>query len=176
VSGECKVRAAVAADIPGITRIYCHYVLTHTSTFEIDPPDEDEMQTRWRLLVDAGFPYLVAVSGDAVLGFCYIGPYRSRIAYRYTGENSVYLDPQCLQRGIGSALMRQCMVLAAAAGVREVVAVIGDSANIASIRLHENLGFRYTGNLRNVGYKFDRWLDTVIMQRTLAASPDLAIP
>ncbi len=175
MNGDWKVRAATSADFPGITRIYRHYVLTHTSTFEIDPPADDEMRTRWQALVDAGFPYLVAVSGDAVQGFCYIGPYRSRVAYRYTGENSVYLDPQCLQRGIGSALMRECLRLVAASGMREVVAVIGDSANTASIRLHEKLGFEHTGNLRNVGYKFDRWLDTVIMQRTLAA-PDRANP
>lgn len=166
-----RLRAATAADIPGITRIYRHYVLTHTSTFEIDPPDEADMQGRWRLLVDGGFPYLVALSGEDVLGFCYIGPYRARVAYRHTGENSVYLDPQCLQRGIGSALMIECLALATATGMREVVAVIGDSANIASVRLHEKLGFLYTGNLRNVGYKFDRWLDTVIMQRTLTAAP-----
>ena len=175
MNSDWKVRAAVAEDFPGITRIYRHYVLTHTSTFEIDPPDEDAMLTRWRVLTEAGFPYLVAVSGDAVLGYCYIGPYRARVAYRFTGESSVYLDPQFLQRGIGSALMRECLRLVAAAGMREVIAVIGDSANTASIRLHEKLDFQYTGNLRNVGYKFDRWLDTVIMQRTLLPAPESAI-
>lgn len=176
MNGDFQLRTATAADCPGIARIYRHYVLTHTSTFETDPPHEAEMQTRWRALAGAGFPYLVACSGDAVLGFCYIGPYRARVAYRYTGENSVYLDPLCLRRGIGSALMRECLQLAAIAGLREVVAVIGDSTNTASIRLHETLGFQYTGNLRNVGYKFGRWLDTVIMQRTLTAASGPAIP
>ncbi|MEP7311452.1 MAG: N-acetyltransferase family protein [Pseudomonadota bacterium] len=167
MSADFRLRAAGAADIPAIARIYRHYVLTHTSTFEIDPPADAEMHARWQLLSDGGFPYLVAVSGEDVQGFCYIGPYRARVAYRFTGENSVYLDPQRLQRGIGSALMLECLALASAAGMREVVAVIGDSANTASIRLHEKLGFQYTGNLRNVGFKFGRWLDTVIMQRTL---------
>jgi L-amino acid N-acyltransferase YncA len=171
VKSGVRLRPAAAADIPGITHIYRHYVLTHTSTFEIEPPTAQDMQDRWRALTDAGYPYLVAVDGERVLGFCYVGPYRARVAYKYTAENSVYLDPQCLRRGIGGALLQSCLELAAGIGVREVVAVIGDSANEASIRLHEKAGFVHTGNLRNVGYKFGRWLDTVIMQRTLVA-PD----
>jgi L-amino acid N-acyltransferase YncA len=162
-----EIREAGEADLPQITAIYAHYVRTHTATFEIDPPDEAEMRKRWSSIRAAGLPYLVAERDGRVLGYCYVTMYRPRPAYRRTVENSVYVAPDCAHRGVGRSLLEKVISACEQAGYREVIAVIGDSGNQASIGLHAKLGFVHVGTLRNVGFKFDRWLDSVIMQRSL---------
>jgi phosphinothricin acetyltransferase len=161
------IRPAKLADIPGITAIYAHAVTYGTASFEIEPPDEQDMADRFRTLIDGGFPYLVAESRSAVRGFAYAGPYRARIAYRYTLENSVYVAPDCHRQGIGRALVDGLVSQAGARGFRQMIAVIGDSAQAASIALHRAAGFEMVGTFANVGFKFGRWLDTVLMQRPL---------
>lgn len=164
---ELTIRAAAAADLPAITAIYEEAVLHGTATFEIEPPDLAEMTRRFEALTGAGFPYFVAVDGDQVLGYAYAGSYRPRIAYRFTVENSIYLAPAAQRRGIGSRLLAALIESCAAKGFRQMVAVIGDSANAGSIAVHRNAGFAMVGTNPNVGFKFGRWLDTVSMQKVL---------
>jgi phosphinothricin acetyltransferase len=161
------VRPATAADIPAITAIYADAVLTGTATFELEPPDEKEMIARMQALVAAGYPYFVAETAGRVVGYAYAGAYRARIGYRHTVEDSIYLALEARGQGIGGALLRQLITRCEAAGFRQMVGVIGDSGNLASIRLHAAAGFQSAGNLKNVGYKFGRWIDTVFMQRAL---------
>lgn len=156
-----------ARHLPAITRIYADAVRHGSASFEIDPPTEAEMQRRWLALVEAGFPYLVALDGTQLLGYAYASAYRPRPAYGATVENSVYVDPACQGRGVGRQLMAALIEACTALGHRQMVAVIGDSANTASRRLHEGAGFRLVGTLRAVGFKHGRWLDTVLMQRPL---------
>ena len=171
MSDPVVIRALEQADLRQITAIYQHYVRTHTATFEVDPPDAVEMSARAQRIREAGLPYLVATEADRVVGYCYAGPYRTRAAYRHTLENSVYLEPSCVGRGIGTQLLQALLAQCSAAGYREMVAIIGDSQNRASIQLHVKNGFSHVGTLRNVGFKFDRWLDTVLMQKTLTTAP-----
>jgi phosphinothricin acetyltransferase len=161
------IRPASPADLSAITTIYDHAVRTGTATFELDPPDLAEMTRRYESLVSDGFPYLAAVSDDVVIGYAYAGPYRARPAYRFTVENSVYLDPKAQGQGVGTRLMRALIAESEIRGYRLMVAVIGDSANAASIGVHTRTGFEMVGTFRNVGLKFGRWLDTVMMQRAL---------
>jgi L-amino acid N-acyltransferase YncA len=161
------VRPATADDVAHIAAIYAHHVLNGTATFEIDPPDVEEIARRRSEIEQAGLPFLVAASGDRVLGYAYAGPYRPRPAYRYTVEDSIYIDPAETGRGLGKLLMPELIAACEKAGARQLIAVIGDSENIASVRLHERFGFLHAGALRAVGFKFDRWLDTVLMQRAL---------
>jgi L-amino acid N-acyltransferase YncA len=161
------LRAALPRDIPAIADIYAHAVLHGTASFEVEPPDAEEMARRQERLLLAGYPYLVAASGHEVLGFAYAGPYRTRPAYAHTVESSVYVRPDRQRRGIGLALLQRLVQEAQRRGFRQMIAVIGDSANQGSIRLHERLGFVPAGTLRAVGWKHDRWLDTVLMQRAL---------
>jgi L-amino acid N-acyltransferase YncA len=162
------IRPAAAADIPAITAIYGHAVTHGTATFETDPPGEAEMCKRFDALVTAGFPYLVACAEDGrTVGYAYAGPYRARIAYRHTIEDSVYIDPAFHRRGLGRALLDRLVTESEARGFRQMVAVIGDSAQIPSIALHRAGGFRMVGTFAAVGFKFGRWLDTVMMQRAL---------
>jgi L-amino acid N-acyltransferase YncA len=164
---DVSVRAASEADIPAITRIYAHAVRHGTASFEFEPPDEAEMTRRMRVLLDAGYPYLVAEVEGAVAGYAYAGPYRTRPAYRYTVENSVYIAPQAQRRGIGRALIERLIAESEARGYRLMIAIIGDSAQTPSIELHRAAGFKMVGAFEAVGYKFDRWLDSVLMQRPL---------
>src|SRR3954471_20548910 len=161
------VRPATPADIPAITRIYAHAVRHGTASFELEPPDEAEMMRRQRTLLDRGYPYLVAEIGGAVAGYAYAGPYRTRPAYRYTVENSIYIAPQAHRRGIGRLLLDRLIAECEARNYRLMIAVIGDSAQAPSIELHRAAGFRMVGTFEAVGYKFDRWLDSVLMQRAL---------
>jgi L-amino acid N-acyltransferase YncA len=161
------VRPAAAGDMTRVQAIYAHHVLHGTASFEEIPPDLAEMQRRRDAVLAAGLPYLVAENGGAVIGYAYAGVYRTRTAYRHTAEDSVYLAPDATGLGAGRALLTQVIAQSAAAGYRELVAIIGDSGNTASIGLHRALGFRDVGTLRNVGIKFGRWLDTVIMQHTI---------
>jgi phosphinothricin acetyltransferase len=164
---DISIRAASPADIPAITRIYSHAVRHGTASFELEPPDEAEMARRQRALFDGGYPYLVAEIGGAVMGYAYAGPYRTRPAYRFSVENSVYVAPQAHRRGIGRLLLARLIADCEARGYRLMIAVIGDSAQAPSIELHRAAGFQLVGAFEGVGYKFDRWLDTVLMQRPL---------
>jgi phosphinothricin acetyltransferase len=164
---DISIRAASPADIPAITRIYSHAVRHGTASFELEPPDEAEMARRQRALFDGGYPYLVAEIGGAVMGYAYAGPYRTRPAYRFTVENSIYIAPQAHRRGLGRLLLEALIAECETRGYRLMIAVIGDSAQAPSIELHRAAGFQLVGAFEGVGYKFDRWLDTVLMQRPL---------
>ena len=162
-----EIRPATEADLASITEIYEHAVRYGTATFELIPPDLAEMTRRYKSLMDGGFPYLVATLEGRVVGYAYAGPYRPRPAYRFTVENSVYLRPSIHRRGIGLLLMRRLILECEARGYRQMIAVIGDSANAGSIGVHARTGFQMIGTHPNVGLKFGRWLDTVMMQRSL---------
>jgi L-amino acid N-acyltransferase YncA len=162
-----SIRAAAVGDIPAITRIYADAVLTGTASFEIDPPDEAEMAGRQRVLLDGGYPYLVAERDGEVVGYAYAGAYRPRPAYRFSVENSIYIARRAHRQGIGRALLERLIADAEARGFRQMIAVIGDSAQAPSIELHHALGFRLIGTIESVGFKHGRWLDTVLMQRPL---------
>jgi len=162
-----EIRPATEADLPFITEIYEHAVRYGTATFELIPPDLAEMTRRFRALTENGFPYLVAAVDGSVIGYAYAGPYRPRPAYRFTVENSIYLKPAIHRRGIGLLLMQRLLSECEARGYRQVVAVIGDSANAGSIGVHSKCGFQMIGTHPNVGLKFGRWLDTVMMQIAL---------
>jgi len=162
-----EIRAATAADLPFITKIYEHAVCHGTATFELTPPDLAEMTRRFNALMDGGFPYLVATLDGGVAGYAYAGPYRPRPAYRFTVENSVYLEPATHRRGIGLQLMQRLIAECEARGFRQMIAVIGDSANAGSIGVHTRCGFQMIGTHPSVGLKFGRWLDTVMMQLAL---------
>ncbi len=161
------IRAATEADLPVVTAIYDHAVRFGTATFELVPPDLAEMTRRLGALRDGGFPYLVAELAGAVVGYAYAGPYRHRPAYRFTVENSIYLSPAIHRRGVGIQLLRRLIAECEARGYRQMIAVIGDSANAGSIGVHARAGFQMIGTHPTVGLKFGRWLDTVMMQLAL---------
>jgi L-amino acid N-acyltransferase YncA len=162
-----EIRPAIAVDLPFVTGIYDHAVRYGTATFELIPPDLAEMTRRFGVLMDGGFPYLVAALGGRVVGYAYAGAYRPRPAYRFTVENSVYLEPAIHRRGIGLQLLQRLITESEARGYRQMIAVIGDSANAGSIGVHTRCGFEMIGTHPDVGFKFGRWLDTVMMQRAL---------
>jgi L-amino acid N-acyltransferase YncA len=167
MSSNVVIRPVRPADMRDITKIYSQAVEHGTASFEIEPPSEAEMSTRRKMLLDGGFPYLVADAGGVVAGYAYAGPYRPRIAYRYTVEDSVYVHPRAARHGLGRKLLAELIAEAQARGFRQMVAVIGDSAQLPSIQLHKALGFSQIGTLANIGYKHGRWLDSVLMQRAL---------
>ena len=171
-SGTIGIRAATPADIAAITAIYDHAVRHGTASFELEPPDEAEMARRRQALVEAGYPYLVDEADGAIAGYAYAGPYRPRPAYRWSVEDSVYVAPALHRRGIGAALLDRLIVAAEQRGFRQMIAVIGDSAQTPSIALHRAAGFRLIGAIEHVGFKFERWLDTVLMQRALGRGAD----
>jgi phosphinothricin acetyltransferase len=152
-----------------ITEIYADAVRHGTASFEIEPPDCDEMLRRRQALCENGFPYLVAEQAGTILGYAYAGPYRSRPAYRWSVEDSIYVAVPAQRRGIGRALLQQLIAEAEASGFRQMIAVIGDSVQTPSIELHRAAGFREVGTFNDVGFKLGRWLDTVLMQRPLGA-------
>jgi phosphinothricin acetyltransferase len=164
-----QVRPALPDDIPAVHAIYAHHVLQGLASFEEQPPSAAELRRRYDEVISQKLPYLVADFGGTVAGYGYCAPYRTRSAYRYALEDSVYVRPDAQGRGVGSALLaalvRQCEAL----GYRQLIAVIGDSAHAASIGLHEAQGFLRVGTLRSVGFKFGRWVDSVIMQRPLGS-------
>ena len=161
------IRLAQPRDLAVITAIYDDAVRHGTASFELDPPDQAEMARRYETLRAGGYPYLVAELDGEIRGYAYAGPYRARPAYRWTVEDSVYIAPQAQRRGIGGALLARLVAEAEAGGFRQMLAVIGDSANTGSVELHRAAGFRLVGTFENVGFKFGRWLDTVLMQREL---------
>ena len=163
------IRSANAADVTDITTIYGHHVLHGLGTFEEIPPDGEDMAERIARVSAAGLPWLVASDHTGVLGYAYAGPFRARAAYRFTVEDSVYVAPQSMGRGLGRDLLAAVITACETAGMRQMLAVIGDSANAASIGLHASLGFTHTGVATAVGFKHDRWVDIVFMQRALGA-------
>ena len=164
---KISIRPATWDDIPAITRIYDHAVRHGTASFELTPPDEAEMRRRMQDLVGLDYPYLVAELDGAVGGYAYAGPYRTRPAYHWSVEDSVYIAPQMQRRGLGRALLDHLITVSEARGFRQMIAVIGDSEQMPSIALHEAAGFRLVGTLASVGFKHQRWLDSVLMQRAL---------
>jgi L-amino acid N-acyltransferase YncA len=162
-----EIRPATPADLPFVTEIYDHAVRYGTATFELIPPDLAEMTRRFGVLMEGGYPYFVAAVEGRVIGYAYAGAYRPRPAYRFTVENSVYLQPAIHRRGIGLQLLQRLIAECEVRGYRQMIAVIGDSANAGSIGVHTKTGFQMIGTHPNVGFKFGRWLDTVMMQRAL---------
>jgi L-amino acid N-acyltransferase YncA len=168
------IRPCLTGDLPAVTAIYAHSVRHGTGSFELEPPDEAEMRRRWHEQQARALPWLVAEAGGEVLGYAYAGPFRPRPAYRFSVEDSVYVAESARGRGIARLLLAELIARCEGAGARQMVAVIGDSANTASIALHAALGFHPIGRLEHVGWKFGRWLDVVMMQRALgqgAAQP-----
>ena len=161
------IRPATPSDIAAITRIYAHAVTYGTATFEIEPPDEAEMARRQTSLLAKRFPYLVAERDGQVAGYAYAGPYRDRRAYDWCVEDSVYVAPEFHRQGIGRLLLKHLVGEAEALGYRQIIGVIGDSANTASVAVHVAAGFRLIGTFQSIGFKHSRWLDTVLMQRAL---------
>src|ERR1700733_7971380 len=161
------IRDATAADVPDIQAIYAHHVLHGTGTFEEVPPSLEEFISRYHANCDAGYVWLVARDASGCLGFGYYGPFRARAAYRYTVEDSVYVREGVRGQGVGKAIVAALVAHATQAGFREMLALIGDSENVASVGVHASLGFQPVGTMRRVGYKFDRWLDVVTMQKQL---------
>ena len=166
------IQPTTAPDLAPITEIYRHHVLHGSGSFETVPPDVAEMQQRWQNVTAQGMPHLVLRQGDRVLGYAYAQPFRPRQAYRHTLEDSIYLHPEALGHGWGKVLLAELIARAERAGARQMVAVIGDSANLASIGLHAALGFKPAGQLVASGWKHGRWLDTVFMQRALGLGGD----
>jgi phosphinothricin acetyltransferase len=162
-----RLRAAEEADMAAVTAIYAHHVLTGYASFEEVPPDLIEMTARFRTFTEKGLPYIVAEKDGRVLGYSYAGPYRTRSAYRFTVENSVYVDKDAAGQGIGRALLTELIRLCEAGPWQQMIGIIGDSRNTASIRLHLSLGFRMVGTLEKVGFKHGMWVDTVLTQRGL---------
>jgi phosphinothricin acetyltransferase len=168
------VRRCTEQDMPEVREIYALEVLEGTASFELEPPSRADMSARFAAIDAAGLPYLVAEQEGRIAGYAYAGLYRPRPAYRHTVEDSVYVARWARRHGVGRALLEAVIQAATDRGMRQMIAIIGDSAHTASIRLHAQVGFRLVGTLEHVGWKFGRWLDTVIMQRPLgdgAATP-----
>jgi len=168
------IRNSLPDDITAITAIYTHHVLHGTGTFEIDPPSCDDMMGRRADVIGKGLPYLVAAEDEHILGFAYCNWFKPRPAYRFSAEDSIYLAPEALGRGLGRSLLSELMHRAEEAGVRKLIAVIGDSANQGSIGVHQSVGFTHAGLLRSCGWKFDRWLDVVLMDKALGVGDSSA--
>ena len=164
------IRDATDADVPDMQAIYAHHVLHGTGTFEEEPPPVEEMLERFHNVVDGGSVWLVATDATGVLGYGYYAPFRDRSAYRFTVEDSIYVREDVRGQGVGKALVSRLIDLATAAGLRQMIAVIGDSQNVSSIGVHASLGFLMVGTMRSTGIKFGRWIDVVTMQRPLGKS------
>jgi phosphinothricin acetyltransferase len=166
---NCVVRDLREGDIACVQAIYAFHVLHGLASFEEEPPSAEELAHRHADIRARGLPYLVAERDGEIVGYSYAAPYRTRSAYRFTVESSVYVDHLQHRRGVGYALLSTLIARCGADGWRQMVAVIGDSKNVASIALHQRLGFQPAGTLRAVGHKFGRWVDSVLMQRELGA-------
>jgi len=167
------IRPAERADLQSIQAIYAVEVLAGTASFELTPPDRGEIERRFITVQESGLPYHLAERDGEVCGFAYIHPYKDRPGYRMTAETTIYLSPDCRRQGIGSALLHGVIDAASRVGIRELIAFIGDSRNEGSIRVHAKAGFHRVGTLTDVGYKFERFLDVVIMQRSLNDTPTI---
>lgn len=168
-----QIRPSTENDVADITRIYAHYVHHSTATFELEPPTTEEMAKRRSNILAQGLPYLVAEREKKILGYAYAGQYRPRPGYQFTIEDSLYIDPQHLRQGCGHALLSALIEICEQSPWRQMIAVIGDTANAASLRLHERHGFRSVGTLYSVGWKFNRWVDSVLMQRAMGVGNSL---
>lgn len=175
MSDSMQVRTATEADIPEIQSIYAHHVLHGAGTFDEQPPSVEEMLERFRKVVDHGWSWLVATDATGVLGYAYYAQFRDRSAYRYCVEDSVYVRDDVRGQGVGKALVAKLIEDATGQGMRQMIAVIGDSENVGSIGVHASLGFHMVGTMRSVGVKFGRWVDVVSMQRALGRG-DLDLP
>jgi phosphinothricin acetyltransferase len=163
------LRPSQVQDLPAITAIYGHHVLHGSGTFETEPPSLADMTARRAEVLARQLPYLVAEDGGRIVGFAYCNWFKPRPAYRFSAEDSIYLAPDTHRRGLGRALLAELAAQAEAAGVRKLIAVIGDSANASSIGVHRSVGFEQVGVLKSCGWKFERWLDAVLMEKTLGA-------
>ncbi len=163
------IRPSREEDVATITAIYRHHVLKGTGTFEIEPPTESEMAARRADVLSKGLPYLVLEDEGRVMGFAYCNWFKPRPAYRFFAEDSIYMAPDAHRKGMGRALLAELCVQAERAGIRKLLAVIGDSANAGSIGVHTALGFGHVGLLKSCGWKFDRWLNVVMMEKPLGA-------
>lgn len=172
MSSVPSIRPSRPEDVAHICAIYAHHVRHGFASFELDPPEVAEMARRRQDVLDAGLPYLVAELDGAVAGFACAGPYRLRPAYRHTVESTVYVADWAVRRGVGRMLLEALISACEAVGKRQMVAVIGDSGNDASIGLHASVGFSHAGTLKDVGYKHGRWLDAVLMQLGLGAGAE----
>lgn len=170
------IRPSHDTDLAAITEIYGLAVRTGTASFELEPPDQPEIARRRQAVVQAGLPWLTAERDGVVLGYAYAGPFRPRPAYRFCLENSIYVDARARGQGIGAWLLAELIARCESWGARQMVAVIGDSANTPSINLHARLGFRHAGRVDHVGWKFGRWLDVVFMQRALGPGATAPAP
>ncbi len=164
---DWTIRDARPVDLPQITEIFAEEVRHGTASWSVEPPDLAEMTRRFDALTAQGYPYLVADRDGRVLGYCSAGPYRPRPGYRFTVENSIYARAEARGTGVAQALMNELIRRCEAGGFRQMIAVIGDSVDNPSIRFHEKMGFRHAGTFENIGWKFGRWLDSVVMQKTL---------
>lgn len=162
-----KIRPSTGADVAAITTIYAHHVLNGTGTFENAPPSAEDMTARRADVLSKGLPYLVVEDSEGVLGFAYCNWFKPRPAYRFSAEDSIYLAERAKGKGLGRLLLQELMTQAERAGVRKFIAVIGDSANAGSIGVHRACGFSHVGILKDCGWKFERWLDVVLMERAL---------
>ncbi|WP_424135328.1 N-acetyltransferase family protein [Roseomonas chloroacetimidivorans] len=169
------IRDATPADAAAIAAIYAHHVLHGTGTFEEEPPSAEDMAARIARIQGAGHAWLVVEEGGVILGYGYYNNFHPRSAYRYTGEDSIYVRDDVRGQGVGKALVAELLARAEAAGFRQMMAVIGDSENVGSIGLHLSLGFRQVGLTKAVGLKFGRWVDVVYMQKALGEG-DRSIP
>ncbi len=175
MTASATIRDATPADIAAITAIYDHAVRHETASFELEPPDAAEMLRRHAAITAQGYPYLVAAEADGrVIGYAYAGPYKARPAYRWTVENSVYLAPDVRGRGIGKALTARIIARCEQLGFRRMIAIVGGSGHLASIRMHERLGFEHIGTAPGTGFKHGAWLDTVMLQRPLGEANETA--
>lgn len=162
-----KIVNAEEKHIPAIRDIYAHHVLHGTGSFETDPPDAHEMLARLKKIRSLRLPWVVALQEDKVIGYCYLTRYRERYAYRYTLEDSIYIAPTAQRQGVGKALLRHVISWAEAQGYRQLIAIVGDSNNQGSLKVHQQAGFAEIGTLKNIGFKHGLWLDTVLLQRNL---------
>lgn len=170
-----EIRHAAVSDVADIQAIYAYHVLNGTGTFEEEPPSVEEMLARFNKVVSQNCVWLVACDATGVLGYGYYTPFRDRSAYRYTVEDSIYVREDVRGQGVGKALVTKLIELATAQGMRQMIAVIGDSENVGSIGVHASLGFHMIGTMKSAGVKFGRWIDVVSMQRPLGRG-DANIP
>ena len=169
------IRPSRTQDVPAITAIYAHHVLVGTGTFELDPPSLSDMEDRRADVLSKGLPYLVAADGGRLLGFAYCNWFKPRPAYRFSAEDSIYMAADAQGRGIGRALLIELITQAEQAGIRKLIAIIGDSANVSSIAVHRSVGFAPVGILKSCGWKFDQWRDVVLMDLPIGLS-DISAP
>ncbi len=170
---QAPIRPSTEKDVPAITGIYAHYVHTSTATYELEPPTPNEMSARRSNILALGLPYLAAEQESKILGYAYAGQYRPRSGYQYTIEDSVYIHPEHQGQRIGQSLLTALIETCEQGPWRQMMAVIGDTANTASMRLHERHGFRSIGTLYSVGWKFNRWVDSTLMLRPLGSGNSL---